>query len=47
MQARPWEFGVKESPAREWSEGMGALIAVAMFLGGIAGGTLSGFFILQ
>ena len=38
MQARPWEFGVKESPAREWSEGMGSLIAVAMFLGGIAGG---------
>jgi formate-dependent nitrite reductase membrane component NrfD len=38
MQARAWEFGVKESPAREWSEGMGALIAVAMFLGGIAGG---------
>lgn len=38
MQARLWEFGVKESPAREWSEGMGALIAVAMFLGGIAGG---------
>jgi len=38
MQARPWEFGVKATPAREWSEGMGALIAVAMFLGGIAGG---------
>jgi formate-dependent nitrite reductase membrane component NrfD len=38
MQAKGWEFGVKESPAREWSEGMGALIAVAMFLGGIAGG---------
>jgi polysulfide reductase chain C len=38
MQVRPWEFGVKEAPAREWSEGMGALIAVAMFLGGIAGG---------
>lgn len=38
MQVRPWEFGVKESAAREWSEGMGSLIAVAMFLGGIAGG---------
>ncbi len=38
MQARPWEFGVKESPAREWTEGMGSLIAVAMFAGGIAGG---------
>jgi formate-dependent nitrite reductase membrane component NrfD len=38
MQARPWEFGVKESSAREWTEGMGALIAVAMFAGGIAGG---------
>jgi formate-dependent nitrite reductase membrane component NrfD len=39
MHARPWEWGVKEAPAREWSEGKGALIAVAMFLGGIAGGT--------
>ncbi len=38
MQSRPWEFGVKESPAREWSEGLGAFIAVAMFCGGIAGG---------
>ena len=38
MQTRPWEFGVKETPAREWSEGMGSLIAVAMFFGGIAGG---------
>jgi formate-dependent nitrite reductase membrane component NrfD len=39
MHARPWEWGVKEAPAREWSEGTGALISVAMFLGGIAGGT--------
>ena len=38
MQSRPWEFGVKEMPAREWSEGLGSMIAVAMFLGGIAGG---------
>jgi formate-dependent nitrite reductase membrane component NrfD len=38
MQLRPWDFGVKEAPAREWSEGMGALIAVAMFMGGISGG---------
>ncbi len=38
MQVRPWEFGVKATPAREWSEGLGSLIAVAMFLGGIAGG---------
>jgi formate-dependent nitrite reductase membrane component NrfD len=38
MQTRPWDFGVKEMPAREWSEGMGALISVAMFLGGISGG---------
>ena len=38
MQTRPWEFGVKEAPAREWSEGMGSLIAVAMFFGGVAGG---------
>jgi formate-dependent nitrite reductase membrane component NrfD len=38
MQIRPWDFGVKEMPAREWSEGLGSLIAVAMFLGGIAGG---------
>jgi len=39
MQTQPWEFGVKAAPAREWSEGSGALIAVAMFLGGVAGGT--------
>jgi formate-dependent nitrite reductase membrane component NrfD len=39
MQTRPWEFGIKEAPAREWSEGTGALISVAMFLGGVAGGT--------
>jgi formate-dependent nitrite reductase membrane component NrfD len=39
MQVQPWEWGIKGSPAREWSEGMGSLIAVAMFLGGIAGGT--------
>ena len=38
MQVKPWEFGVKATPAREWSEGMGSLIAVAMFLGGISGG---------
>jgi polysulfide reductase chain C len=29
---------VKETPARDWSEGMGAMIGVAMFLGGVAGG---------
>lgn len=29
---------VKETPSREWSEGMGALIAVAFFCGGVAGG---------
>lgn len=39
MHAQPWEWGVKEAPVKEWSEGKGALIAVAMFLGGIAGGT--------
>jgi formate-dependent nitrite reductase membrane component NrfD len=39
MQALPWDWGVKESPAREWSEGTGSLISVAMFFGGIAGGT--------
>ncbi len=39
MQIQPWEFGVKAAPAREWSEGSGSLIAVAMFLGGVAGGT--------
>jgi formate-dependent nitrite reductase membrane component NrfD len=39
MQSLPWDWGVKESPAREWSEGTGSLISVAMFLGGIAGGT--------
>jgi formate-dependent nitrite reductase membrane component NrfD len=39
MEAVPWGFGIQETPAREWSEGKGALISVAMFLGGIAGGT--------
>jgi formate-dependent nitrite reductase membrane component NrfD len=39
MHALPWEWGIKEAPAHEWSEGKGALISVAMFLGGIAGGT--------
>ncbi|HTY82075.1 MAG TPA: NrfD/PsrC family molybdoenzyme membrane anchor subunit [Dehalococcoidales bacterium] len=39
MEAVPWGFGIQEAPAREWSEGKGALISVAMFLGGIAGGT--------
>jgi formate-dependent nitrite reductase membrane component NrfD len=39
MEALPWEWGIKENHAHEWSEGKGALISVAMFLGGIAGGT--------
>lgn len=38
MDVKPYEFMVKETPAREWSEGMGSLIAVAMFLGGVSGG---------
>ncbi len=38
MSVRPYDFMVKETPARDWSEGMGALIGVAMFLGGVAGG---------
>jgi formate-dependent nitrite reductase membrane component NrfD len=39
MQAMRWEWGIKEAPAREWAEGKGALIAVSMFMGGIAGGS--------
>ena len=38
MRAQSWDFMVKDTPARDWSEGMGALIAVAFFCGGIAGG---------
>ncbi len=38
MSVRPYDFMVKETPSREWSEGMGALIAVAFFCGGVAGG---------
>ena len=29
---------VKDTPARDWAEGMGKLIAIAFFCGGIAGG---------
>ena len=38
MKIRPWEFMVKDTPSRDWAEGMGKLIAVAFFCGGIAGG---------
>jgi formate-dependent nitrite reductase membrane component NrfD len=38
MSVKPYDFMVKETPARDWSEGMGAMIGVAMFLGGVAGG---------
>ncbi|MBN1177432.1 MAG: polysulfide reductase NrfD [Dehalococcoidales bacterium] len=38
MQTRPWDFMVKDTPSRDWAEGMGKLIAVAFFCGGIAGG---------
>jgi formate-dependent nitrite reductase membrane component NrfD len=38
IQSKPYDFMVKYTPSREWSEGMGALIAVAFFLGGLTGG---------
>jgi formate-dependent nitrite reductase membrane component NrfD len=38
IQSKPYDFMVKNTPSREWSEGMGALIAVAFFLGGLTGG---------
>jgi formate-dependent nitrite reductase membrane component NrfD len=38
MRSELWDFMVKDTPSREWSEGMGRLIAVAFFCGGIAGG---------
>jgi formate-dependent nitrite reductase membrane component NrfD len=38
MKAQPWDFMVKDTPARDWAEGSGALIAVAFFCGGTAGG---------
>jgi formate-dependent nitrite reductase membrane component NrfD len=38
IQTRPYEFMVKYTPQRDWIEGHGVLLAVAMFLGGIGGG---------
>jgi formate-dependent nitrite reductase membrane component NrfD len=38
IQTRPYEFMVKYTPQRDWIEGQGILIALAMFLGGISGG---------
>jgi formate-dependent nitrite reductase membrane component NrfD len=38
MKNRPWDFMAKDTPSRDWTEGLGALITVAFFCGGIAGG---------
>ena len=38
MQVQPWDYMVKDTPARDWSEGMGTLIGFAFFCGGVAGG---------
>jgi formate-dependent nitrite reductase membrane component NrfD len=38
MVVQPWDFMTKDTPSRDWSEGMGALIGIAFFCGGIAGG---------
>jgi len=38
MQDKPWDFMAKDTPSRDWTEGLGALITVAFFCGGIAGG---------
>ena len=38
MAVQPWDFMTKDTPSRDWSEGMGALIGIAFFCGGVAGG---------
>jgi len=38
MRAQPWDFMTKDTPSRDWAEGAGALIAIAFFCGGTAGG---------
>jgi formate-dependent nitrite reductase membrane component NrfD len=38
MTVQPWDYLVKDTPSRDWSEGMGSFIAVAFFCGGVAGG---------
>jgi formate-dependent nitrite reductase membrane component NrfD len=38
MHTRPWDFMVKDTPSRDWTEGTGKLIAIAFFCGGVAGG---------
>lgn len=38
MRQKPWDFMAKDTPSRDWTEGLGALITVAFFCGGIAGG---------
>ncbi len=38
IQERPWDFMVKDTHSRDWTEGMGAMITVAFFCGGVAGG---------
>jgi len=38
QQYKPWDFMAKDTPSRDWTEGLGALITVAFFCGGIAGG---------
>ncbi len=38
IQSRQWDFMVKFTPQRDWIEGHGIMVAVALFFGGIAGG---------
>jgi formate-dependent nitrite reductase membrane component NrfD len=38
MVVQPWDFMTRDTPSRDWSEGMGALIGIAFFCGGTAGG---------
>ena len=38
MQQKPWDFMAKDTPSRDWTKGLGSLITVAFFCGGIAGG---------
>jgi formate-dependent nitrite reductase membrane component NrfD len=38
IQTRPYDFMIKYTPQRDWIEGPGVLIALALFFGGISGG---------
>ena len=47
MAVQPWEFMIKDTPARDWSEGMGSSNLYGVFLRGCRRWTLFDFVILQ